>query len=82
MLTMNTCVLVCFSVSEVIDNAERDSLYKMKVFVFANLLFSIRLIILCKYSHTEVAWLKRIVQGRLAFLQTLTVKHLYLNRVH
>ena len=34
----NTGVLVYFSVSEVIDNAARKFLYKMKVFVYANLL--------------------------------------------
>ena len=37
-LNRNTGVLVYFSVSEVIDNAARETLYKMKVFVYANLL--------------------------------------------
>ena len=37
-LNRNTGILVYFSVSEVIDNAARETLYKMKVFVYANLL--------------------------------------------
>ena len=32
MLNINTGILVYFSVSEVIDNVARESLYKMKVF--------------------------------------------------
>ena len=37
-LNRNTGILVYVSVSEVIDNAAREALYKMKVFVYANLL--------------------------------------------
>ena len=37
-LNRNTGILVYFSVSEVIDNAARETLYKMKVCVYANLL--------------------------------------------
>ena len=37
-LNRNTSILVYLSVSEVIDNAVRETLYKMKVFVYANLL--------------------------------------------
>ena len=37
-LNRNTGILVYFSVSEVIDKAARETLYKMKVFVYANLL--------------------------------------------
>ena len=37
-LNRNTGILVYFSVSEVIDNAARETLYKIKVFVYANLL--------------------------------------------
>ena len=60
-LNRNTGILVYFSVSEVVDNAARETLYKMKVFVYANLIivFSISLIV-CKYSYAEFAWLKRI----------------------
>ena len=58
-LNRNTGILVYFSVSEVIDNTARETLYKMKVFVYANLLFSISLFV-CKYSYAEFAWLKRI----------------------
>ena len=49
-LNRNTGILVYFSVSEVIDNAARETLYKMKVFVYANLL----------YRYAEFAGLKRI----------------------
>ena len=50
-LNRNTGILVYFSVSEVIDNAARETLYKMKVFVYANLIivFSISIMV-CKYS--------------------------------
>ena len=58
-LNRNTGILVYFSVSEVIDNAARETLYKMKLFVYANILFSLSLIV-CKYSYAEFAWLKRI----------------------
>ena len=58
LLNRNTGILVYFSV--VTDNAARETLYKMKVFVYANLLcFPISLIV-CKYSYAEFAWLKRI----------------------
>ena len=36
LLKRNTDILVYFSVSEVTDNAARETLYKMKVFAYAN----------------------------------------------
>ena len=62
LLNRNTGILVYFSVSEATDNAARETLYKIKVLVYANLLcFNSISQIVCKYSYAEFAWLKRIM---------------------